>query len=208
MILASPMRALTFRSEPAPALDAELMELVKRLAAGDRYALGEVYDAHHRAIRAFAGRLVGDPTMAEDLLHDVFVALPTTIQRFSGAGSLRSFLTGIAVNHARHYVRSAARRRAAAERMGLDTREQPHAPTPESQATQTAFLHAVNRALDSLPLDQRVAFVLCEVEEHSAAEAALVVGSVEATMRTRLFHARKKLRALLDQTFPEPKGSR
>jgi RNA polymerase sigma-70 factor (ECF subfamily) len=48
-----------------------------------------------------------------------------------------------------------------------------------------------------LPLDQRVAFVLCDVEERTSGEAAELAGAPEATMRTRLFHARKKLRTAL-----------
>jgi RNA polymerase sigma-70 factor (ECF subfamily) len=58
-------------------------------------------------------------------------------------------------------------------------------------------LRALNRALDSLPLDQRVAFVLCDVEERTSGEAAELAGAPEATLRTRLFHARKKLRTAL-----------
>jgi len=44
-----------------------------------------------------------------------------------------------------------------------------------------------------------VAFVLCDVEERTSAEAAELAGAPEATMRTRLFHARKKLRAALEK---------
>ena len=56
---------------------------------------------------------------------------------------------------------------------------------------------SLTRALDDLPLDQRVAFVLCEVEERTSREVAEIVGVPEATVRTRLFHAKKKLRVLL-----------
>jgi RNA polymerase sigma-70 factor (ECF subfamily) len=159
-------------------------------------ALGEVYDLHHEAVRAFAGRLVGDSSIAEDLVHEVFVALPRTIRRFAGHSSLRSFLTGVAINHARHYVRSASRRRAAVRRMGQEPERETE--SPEASVQRNAVLRALNRALDRLPLDQRVAFVLCDVEEHSSAEAAEITGVPEGTMRTRLFHARKKLRAALE----------
>ena len=50
-------------------------------------------------------------------------------------------------------------------------------------------------------LDHRVAFVLCEVEERSSREVAEIVGVPEATVRTRLFHAKKKLRVLLEEAF-------
>ena len=52
-------------------------------------------------------------------------------------------------------------------------------------------------ALDQLPLPQRVAFVLCEVEELTSVQAAVIADAPEATIRTRLFHARRRLRDLL-----------
>jgi RNA polymerase sigma-70 factor (ECF subfamily) len=190
-VLYAAMRALSF----AGATQEET--LLSRLRAGEPQALGEVYDLHHEAVRAFAGRLVGDAAIAEDLVHEVFVALPRLIRRFQGDSSLRSFLTGVAINHARHHVRSAGRRRAAAERMGQEPARQ--SVSPLAAAEQNAFLQTLNRALDALPLDQRVAFVLCDVEERSSAEAAQMTGAPEATMRTRLFHARKKLRVALEK---------
>jgi RNA polymerase sigma-70 factor (ECF subfamily) len=172
-------------------------DLVTRLERGEASALGELYDAHHEGLRAFARRLLGDHAAAEDLVHDVFVRLPSVIGSFRGDSSLRAFLIGIAVNDARHHVRAAQRRRAATESL----LEQSHDQTarPDQQTEDQRFLHALHRALDTLPLDQRVAFVLCDVEERSAGEAAKLTGAPEATMRTRLFHARKKLRSELER---------
>ena len=187
----STMRALTF-AEASPQ-----DTLVARLRAGDNHALGEVYDQHHEAVRAFASRLVGDLAIAEDLVHEVFVALPRVIKRYQGESTLRSFLTGVAINHARHYVRSAGRRRAMLARAGKEPL--PESGSPESSAERQAFLAALNRALDALPIEQRVAFVLCDVEERTSAEAAELTGAPEATVRTRLFHARRKLRAALEK---------
>ncbi len=56
---------------------------------------------------------------------------------------------------------------------------------------------ALTRALDTLPIEQRIAFVLCEVEERSSPDAAEIVGVPEGTLRTRLFHAKRKLREQL-----------
>jgi RNA polymerase sigma-70 factor (ECF subfamily) len=65
------------------------------------------------------------------------------------------------------------------------------------QSPRARLAHALTRALDSLPLDQRVAIILCEVEGRSSAEAAQIVGTPESTIRTRIFHAKRKLRELL-----------
>ncbi|HMR79108.1 MAG TPA: RNA polymerase sigma factor, partial [Polyangiaceae bacterium] len=94
--------------------------LVDRLARAEPSAVGRVYDEHHTAVRAFARRLLGNEAAAEDLVQDVFVALPRAVSNFRQTSSLRTFLIGIAVNHARHHLRSAARRRAATERMGRE----------------------------------------------------------------------------------------
>lgn len=171
--------------------------LVERLANAEPQAIGAAYDRHHAHLRAFARRLLGDADAAEDLVHEVFITLPSAIARFRGDASLRTFLVAIAVNHARHHVRSAMRRRAAVDRLARE----PVGPSadPERATARAELADALTRALDDLPLDQRVAFVLCEVEERSSVEVASIVGAPEATVRTRLFHARKKLRAALER---------
>jgi RNA polymerase sigma-70 factor (ECF subfamily) len=171
-------------------------DLIRRLQRGEPAAVGEAYDQHHQAVRAFATRLLGDAELAEDLVQEAFVALPRAMGRFRGDSSLRSFVTGVVVNHARHFVRSASRRRASLQRLAKEPLGR--APRPDEAAEDQAFLAALQRAMDALPLDQRVAFVVCEVEGRSAAEAALIAGAPEATMRTRLFHAKKKLQVALE----------
>jgi len=173
-------------------------ELVERLQGGDAAALGELYDQHAAALLAFARRLVGDADSAKDLVHEVFMTVSAAIQRFEGNASLRTFLISIAVNHARHHVRSAARRRAAGERMAREP-EAAAGATPEQSLSRERLARALSSALDTLPLDQRVAFVLCEVEERTSREVGEIVGAPEATVRTRLFHAKKKLREELER---------
>jgi DNA-directed RNA polymerase specialized sigma24 family protein len=85
--------------------------LVTRLRAGHLSALGEAYDAHHTHVRAFARRLLGDESAAEDLVQETFLTLPKAIGRFRGESSLRTLLVSIAVRHVSHHVRAAARRR-------------------------------------------------------------------------------------------------
>jgi RNA polymerase sigma-70 factor (ECF subfamily) len=171
-------------------------ELSVRIAQGDVDAVAEAYTLHHGAVRAFARRLVGDEAVAEDLVHEVFVTLPSAIRRFRNDSTLRTFLISIAVNHARHHVRAASRRRSALERYSEHPRAD--APsTPEQDVERKRLALMLSKALDALPVDQRVAFVLCEVEERSSREVSEIVDAPEATVRTRLFHARKKLRELL-----------
>lgn len=177
-------------------------ELRERLCRGEVSAVGVAYDRYHQQVRAFARRLVGDDAATEDLVQEVFVTLPSAIRRYRGESTLRTFLLSIAVNHSRHHVRSAARRRRAmqnlAEHSSLDE-SSAQADNPEQLARRKQLAELLQRALDELPLDQRVAFVLCEVEERPSPEVANIVGVPEATVRTRLFHARRKLREYLSQ---------
>lgn len=172
-------------------------EFLSRLRQGDSNALGQAYDRHHEAVRGFARRLVGSEDEAEDLVHETFLTLPSAIEGFRGMSSLRTFLISIAANHARHFVRSAARRRAAMDRFARETSPEP--ASPEHGASDRELATALTRALDELPIDQRVAFVLCEVESRSSTEVAEIVDAPEATVRTRLYHARQKLRAALER---------
>jgi RNA polymerase sigma-70 factor (ECF subfamily) len=180
---------------PFGAVAGDVTRLVARLRAGDVAALAEAYDAHHAEVRAFARRLVGDEHAAEDLVQETFLALPAAMRGFRGDASLTTFLLSICVNHARHFIRAAARQRAAMARLA----QQPSAPLggPERAAEGRELAGALVRALDELPLEQRVAVVLCEVEERTSADVAAIVGAPEATVRTRVFHAKRKLRELL-----------
>jgi RNA polymerase sigma-70 factor (ECF subfamily) len=191
--LANPLES--FASHDEPELDAEAL-CIQALKRGSVEALGELYDRHHVAVRAFAGRLLGDPSAAEDLLQEVFLGVPGAIHNYQGDSSIRTFLIGIAVNKSRHHVRAATRRRAAVDRMAAE----PVTATldPERLVMREEAADALVRALDELSHDHRVAFVLCEVEERSSSEVAKIVRAPEGTVRTRLFHAKKKLRESLE----------
>jgi RNA polymerase sigma-70 factor (ECF subfamily) len=171
--------------------------LCERVRRGEPAAIGQIYDQHHQAVWAFARRLVGEAAAAEDLVHEVFVSLPRVFARYRGESSARTFLFSVVVNHARHHVRAASRRRAAMNRLA---HEMPYSPRDPEQIHEGAELAEImSRALDTLPIEQRVAFVLCEVEERSSREVAEIAGVPEATVRTRLHHAKRKLRDALDR---------
>jgi len=188
-----------------PAMGAETSadsELVARLREGDRGAVEEAYLAHHVAIRGFARRLVGDASSAEDIVHETFVALPRAIRGFRGEGTLRAFLIGVAANHSRRHVRSAMRRRRATERLAAHEELQPRTVDATAQLITKQLAARLWAALDELPIDQRVVFVLCEAEQRTSVEVAEIVGAPEGTVRTRLFHAKRKLREKLGEDQP------
>ena len=174
-------------------------DLVARLRDGERAAVEAAYIAHHAAIRSFARRLVGDAAAAEDIVHEAFVALPRAIRRFRGDSSLRAFLIGVAANHSRRHVRSAMRRRRATERLAAREELAPRTIDATDQLITRQLANRLWAALDELPIDQRVVFVLCEAEQRTSVEVAGIVGAPEGTVRTRLFHAKRKLREMLGE---------
>jgi RNA polymerase sigma-70 factor, ECF subfamily len=180
------------RSEP------ERDPLLQALTDGDARALAEVYREHHVAVRAFASRLLGDEAAAEDMVQEAFVALPSAVQRFRGETSLRSFVIAVAVNHARHFVRTAARRRQSLAR--LTGEPAARVSTPDETLARRQLGDALFSALDRLPLEQRIAFVLCVVEERSSDEVARIVNAPSPTVRARVQSAKKKLRRLLEES--------
>lgn len=172
--------------------------LEDRLRRGDEEALREAYLAYRPVLLRFAGRLIGDAASAHDLVHEVFVRLPRAIRRLQPGNRLEGFLIAVALNHARHHVRSATRRRRAQARLAQEP-TRPTGSAPDEELERRRLARALTQALDQLPLDQRVAFVLCAVEERTSADAAALAGTNESTMRARLFHARRKLREHLTQ---------
>jgi len=167
-----------------------------RVEAGDETALVTLYRRHHQVVRAFARRLLGDPSIAEDLVHDVFLAAPGALQRYRGEAEPRALLLGIAVNKAKHHLRAAIRSRRAMERLA-DESASPEIERPDGELERRELCAELQRGLDRLPVEQRVVIVLCAIEERTAAEVAVIVGAPENTVRTRLYHAKRKLRELM-----------
>ncbi len=195
-----------FDSKPARENAAPLDPLLERAAGGDGAALVALYQAHAPRLRTFALRLVGCEMAADDLVHDVFLALPSALSRFRGDCSLHSFLVSITVRSARRHLRSAQRRRKLEARSAELPRSEAPATDAESERRELAALLA--RALDALPLAQRVAFILCEIEEHTSQEVAEILGEQAGTIRARVFHAKRKLRERLSQLAPEHLSAR
>lgn len=191
----APSRTMT----PAVAPGNDDAELARRLTRGDSSALAEAYDAHHNVVRTFARRLTGSAAAAEDLVHDVFVALPSAMRGFAGRSALRTFILSVAVNHSRNARRATARRLGAMERLHLEPKDEVESPEALDERRRLAEL--LGKLLDELPIEQRLTVVLCIIEDRTSVEAAEIAGVPEATIRTRLFHARRKLREMLERAM-------
>jgi RNA polymerase sigma-70 factor (ECF subfamily) len=186
-----------------PAGEAGAIEArVARAAAGERAALVSLYREHFRAVHTFAERLLGCSMAADDLVHEVFLGLPAALRRFRGQCALSSYLLSITVRRARQHLRGAKRRRESEARAASAGAER-LCPAPDAHVERRELARRLNQALDALPLSQRAAFVLCEVEERSSQEAAEILGEKPGTVRARVFQARRRLRERLQELMPD-----
>jgi RNA polymerase sigma-70 factor, ECF subfamily len=174
--------------------------LVLRLRSREPEALAEAYDLHHEQVRRFAQRITGNEALAEDLVQEVFIALPGAAASFEGRSKLSTFIVSMAYNLSRRAIRTAARKRAMVERYKLE----PLTETVDGdrQTDGAELARELVRALETLPEEQRDAFTLMELEEFTSAEVSEIVGAPEGTVRTRLFHAKRKLREHLESWRP------
>jgi len=182
---------------PAASLPGDA-ELLRQVAAGDLGALGEIYDRYARDVCRAVRRSLGDAADVEDIVHQMFIKLPQIAPSYDGRASCKGWLCGIAVHLAMRHRRGAGRfqRMLAAFTQTLTGRA---TPDPERVAGGQQELAVLERALGDLSDKKRAVFVLVELEGLTAEEAGRALEIPAATVRTRLFHARRELLEALER---------
>ena len=177
--------------------------LAARLAAGDDYALVEIFDRLAPAVYGTALRVLGEGAAAQDVVQDVFVDLWSHPGRCDpDAGPLRTFLTMLARHRAVDLVRSELRRIARQERhFRMVPGRPPPSPGDEVAAWEAASL--VRDAVQHLPGDQRRVVELAYFQGLTCREVALAAGIPEGTAKSRLRLALAKLETMLDRQLLE-----
>ena len=163
--------------------------LVERIAAGDKLAM-QVLFARHRTPLRWLLRFVGNETVAEDLLSDVFFDVWQQAGRFEGRAAVTTWLLSIA----RFKALSARRRRTDAELdETIEATVADSADDPEIALQKKSRSELVRTALMKLSPDHREILDLVYYHEKSIEDCALILGIPAATVKTRVFYARKKL---------------
>jgi RNA polymerase sigma-70 factor (ECF subfamily) len=171
--------------------DRELAALV--IHEGDEGAFRVLYRRHTPALYQFVLRLLGgDEVVAEDVVQDVWLRAVRALGRFRWESSLRTWLTGIALNLVREVVRRDGRLLQPAEGFELPVR-------PES----TGERIDLERAIRLLPPGFRAVLVLHDVEGFTHREIARRLQISVGTSRSQLHHARRAMRRLLNPPEPE-----
>lgn len=194
-------KIIAFRrpATPPAALPAELSDeaLLSACGTGDTAALGALYERFHPVVYRVLSRLVG-ATCGEldDLVQATFIEVLRAAAQFQRRSSVRCYILGIASNLARHHHRSQHRR------MRMHESLPPTCPAPgepEQQVAQRELFARLLVALDDLPHDLRVAFVMCDLEEIPGVDVARALGVPEGTLWRRLHEARRALRCALSE---------
>src|SRR6266853_6774227 len=168
--------------------------LIRRIAGGDQLAMQTLFCRHRVALYRWLLRLVGDETLAEDLLSDVFLDVWRQAAAFEGRSSVSTWLLAIA----RHKALSARRGRSDAE---LDARIASTlvdpADDPEAALQKKNRSELLRNSLAGLSPEHGEVIDLVYYHGKSVREVADIVGVGEATVKTRMFYARKKLADLV-----------
>ena len=178
--------------------------LAQRIRAGDREALGELYDRYASIALGTALRVVADREQAEDVVHDSFVAVWAKIDRFDPArGSLRAWLLTVVRN------RAIDRLRAVRPSMVIeDADEQSLLRTSSNPTWEAAIARRsaaeLRNALDGLPTEQREAIELAYFGGNSYRQIAIMTKVPLGTANGRMRLGLAKLRDALLQTDAAP----
>lgn len=147
-----------------------------------------LFDRHHLRIYRFALRSSGDPTLAEDIVQEVFVRALGSIESYSEQGSEIAWLLRIARNLLIDRARKRGRRPEVVE-IGD--------PAARGTTIDPLLRVSLDQALAGLGEEDRQAFLLGQIGGLSYREIAEITGTTEAAVRSRIFRSRSRLRRAL-----------
>lgn len=176
-------------------------ECVVRVLGGDMASFEHLMRRHNQRLFRAARAVVGDDAEAEDVVQDAYTRAYLALDRYR-PGSFGGWVLTIVLNEARTRRRRLARREALLrEREPLQATE-PNVEGfdgPEGAVASQQLRQVLERAIDALPEEHRIVFVLRELEQLSTRETAEQVECSEAAVRTRLHRGKAALRELLSE---------
>jgi RNA polymerase sigma-70 factor, ECF subfamily len=165
-------------------------ELVERVARGDRAAVRLLFMRHHARVYRFAARQTGSEMMADDIANEVFLELWRQAPAFEGRSEVSTWLLGIA-----RFKALSALRKKKEEWIGDDDAAAipDTADTPEIAVMKDDKATALRGMVNALPEEHRTVIDLAYYHAKSVTEIAEILSIPVATVKTRMFYARKKL---------------
>jgi RNA polymerase sigma-70 factor (ECF subfamily) len=165
-------------------------ELVTRVANGDRAAVRLLFMRHHARIYRFVARQTGSDMMADDIANEVFLELWRQAPAFEGRSEVSTWLLGIA----RFKALSMLRKR---KEVAIDEDAAAAIPdgadSPEVALMKDDKASALRRMVNALPEEHRTVIDLAYYHAKSVTEIGEILSIPVATVKTRMFYARRKL---------------
>ncbi|MEP7210919.1 MAG: RNA polymerase sigma factor [Alphaproteobacteria bacterium] len=197
---------MALQKTPPPDFD-DLAEadLVSLAQQGFREAFRVIMQRCNQRLFRVARAIVRNEAEAEDVVQEAYTRAFAKLDTFRGEASILTWLTRITLNEAR------GRLRAQRNNVGLDevdTAQGSHvipfpsnneAEMPEASAARMQIRRLIEQAVDELPVNFRVVFVMRDVEDCSILETASFLAIRPETVKTRLHRARRLLRSALDE---------
>lgn len=165
---------------------------------GKSAAQRALFDSYSPHLMAIIYRYVGNDDDAKDVLQETFISAFNTFSRFKweGEGSLRAWLSRIAVNKALNYLRDRKRLAAMAD---VETIEEPPDEPPTDQELNGLSAQVIMDMVAQLPDGYRTVFNLACIEGYSHKEIAEQLGISEKTSSSQLAHAKAALARKIKQ---------
>ena len=170
-------------------------QLIARVAARDRAAFQALYFGYHKRLSRFLMRVCSRREIAEEVINDTMFAVWQKAGDFRGEAQVSTWILGIAYRQALKALRRSAGRLPVAQVSSAeDSRRE---LGDDAGAAQRELREWLDRGLDSLPPAQRLVIELAYFLGHSCEEIATITDCPVNTVKTRLFHARERLRHCL-----------
>lgn len=192
-------------------------ELVAQARAGDFKAFTALINDHSARIYALAKRLSGNDQDAEDIVQETFLKAIDKIDQFRGEASFGTWLYSIALNEGKSLLVKQKRTdlKPIEDYLPSNTAQEMHDGShlklfdwkdPHEVLEDGELRKVLDEAIDELPYEFRVAFLLRYHEELSIKEIAGMIGESVAATKSRVLRARLALREKLSSVFEERYG--
>lgn len=171
--------------------------LVARVQNGDKQAFNLLVSKYQYRLRNLVARLIRDSAEQEDVVQESFIKAYRSIGKFRGDSAFYTWLYRIAVNTAKNYLTTAARRPPMQD-VDVDDVTPIRTPerltetnTPETVLQNDRLVDVIKQTIAALPDDLRQAITLCELDGLSYEDIAVVMNCPVGTVRSRIFRARE-----------------
>jgi RNA polymerase sigma-70 factor, ECF subfamily len=187
------------------------LALMRRFQAGDVDAFTDLYEAHLRGLLNFFFRLCWDRSLAEDFAQEVLLRIYKSAHKWEPTAKFTTYLYRIARNYWIDHCRLLSTQK---ENVSLDARFGAEDSAtlmdrlpddirpPEDDLDRRELYCAIMKALAQLPDEQRMVFVLSEIEELKYNEIAEIMEVPLGTVKSRMHTAIGKLQELLGDYRP------